>query len=146
MPRNLLDLIQSFTIFGQNDKGHTIKIVARYQQFRAVKKTIKRLLDGKNRQERSGIIWHTQGSGKSLTMVMLTKYLMSELSSIHPQVVIITDRIELDSQIHKTFNQSRLKAARATSGKNLVDLICNRNAEIITSLVHKFDTASKKQT
>jgi type I restriction enzyme R subunit len=141
-PERVLPLIKSFIIYDKNDKK-----IARYQQYFAVKEIINTIQqtdhDG-NRQ--SGVIWHTQGSGKSLTMVMLTKYLMSELAHIHPQVVIITDRIELDSQIHKTFNQSRLKAARATSGKNLVDLIHNRNADIITSLVHKFDTASKKQT
>ena len=76
-------------------------------------------------------------------MVMLTKYLMSELGYLHPQIIIVTDRIELDSQIHKTFNHSRLKAARATSGKNLVELIHKNNADIITTLVNKFDTASK---
>jgi type I restriction enzyme R subunit len=63
----------------------------------------------------------------------------------HPQMLVITDRIELDSQIHKTFNHSRLKAEKATSGRNLVDLINNKSADIITSLVHKFDTASKHQ-
>lgn len=140
-PDRVLAFIKSFIIFDKNDKK-----IARYQQYFAVKEIINTIhekdRDG-NRQ--SGVIWHTQGSGKSLTMVMLTKYLMSELADVHPQVVIITDRIELDSQIHKTFNQSRLKAARANSGKHLVDLIKNRNADIITSLVHKFDTASKKQ-
>ena len=141
-PERVLPFIKSFIVFDKNDKK-----IARYQQYFAVKEIINTIeqkdRDG-NRQ--SGVIWHTQGSGKSLTMVMFTKYLMSELAEVHPQVVIITDRIELDSQIHKTFNQSRLKAARANSGKHLVDLINNRNADIITSLVHKFDTASRKQT
>ena len=64
---NLLDLIRTFTLFSTNDKGQTIKIVGRYQQFRAVKLAVKRLIEGRNPRERSGIIWHTQGSGKSLT-------------------------------------------------------------------------------
>jgi rRNA processing protein Krr1/Pno1 len=64
---NLLDIIRTFTLFSTSDKGEIIKIVGRYQQFRAVKLAVKRLLDGKNPRERSGIIWHTQCSGKSLT-------------------------------------------------------------------------------
>lgn len=141
-PDRVLPLIKSFIIYDKNDKK-----IARYQQYFAVKEIINTIQEkDRDGNRQSGVIWHTQGSGKSLTMVMLTKYLMSELAENHPQVVIITDRVELDSQIHKTFNQSRLKAARANGGKHLVDLINNRNADIITSLVHKFDTASKKQT
>ena len=68
--RHLLDLIQSFTIFGESDKGRSIKVVARYQQVRAVKKAIERLQTGRNKNERSGIVWHTQGSGKSLTTAL----------------------------------------------------------------------------
>jgi hypothetical protein len=70
---NLLELIRTFTIFSTNDKGELIKVVARYQQFRAVKLAVKRLLAGKNPRERSGIIWHTQGSGKSLTMMFMVR-------------------------------------------------------------------------
>jgi len=70
---NLLDLIRTFTLFSTNDKGETIKLVGRYQQFRAVKLGVKRLLEGHNPRERSGIIWHTQGSGKSLTMMFMVR-------------------------------------------------------------------------
>ena len=70
---NLLDLIRTFTLFSTNDKGQSIKIVGRYQQFRAVKLAVKRLLAGKSPRERSGIIWHTQGSGKSLTMMFMVR-------------------------------------------------------------------------
>ena len=70
---NLLDIIRTFTLFSTNDKGETIKIVGRYQQFRAVKLAVKRLLEGKTPRERSGIIWHTQGSGKSLTMMFMVR-------------------------------------------------------------------------
>ena len=70
---NLLDLIRTFTLFSANDKGETIKIMGRYQQFRAVKLAVKRLLEGKTQRERSGIIWHTQGSGKSLTMMFMVR-------------------------------------------------------------------------
>ena len=70
---NLLDLIRTFTLFTTNDRGQTIKIVGRYQQFRAVKKAVSGLLTGKTPRDRSGIIWHTQGSGKSLTMMFMVR-------------------------------------------------------------------------
>lgn len=140
-PKRILKLIRFFTLYDKN-----VKKIARYQQYFAIKeiiKTIDVLNDDFNRQ--SGVIWHTQGSGKSLTMVMLARYILSELGEVHPKVLVITDRVELDSQIHQTFNHSRLKAEKATSGRNLVELINNNGADIITSLVHKFDTASKHQ-
>ena len=77
-------------------------------------------------------------------MIMLSKYILSELSEDNPQVVVVTDRKNLDKQIHRTFNHTRLKASRATSGNHLIKLIGDNNADVITTLVHKFDTASKK--
>lgn len=140
-PKRILDLIKFFTLYDKN-----VKKIARYQQYFAIKEIIKTIKEtDKNGNRQSGVIWHTQGSGKSLTMVMLAKYILSELAEVHPQVLVITDRIELDSQIHKTFNHSRLKAERAASGRNLVELINDSGADIITSLVHKFDKASKQQ-
>ena len=141
-PERLLQISKYFTLFDKD-----VKKVARYQQFFAIKeiiKTIEQRDENGNRQ--SGVIWHTQGSGKSLTMVMLARYILSELYSYNPKVVVVTDRVELDKQIHKTFRHSRLKASRATTGSHLVDLISDNNADIITSLVHKFDTASKHNT
>ena len=70
---NLLDLIRTLTLFSINEKGETVKLVGRYQQFRAVKLAVKRLLEGNNPRERSGIIWHTQGSGKSFTMMFMVR-------------------------------------------------------------------------
>lgn len=78
-------------------------------------------------------------------MVMLARYIMAELAASHPKVLVITDRIELDDQIHTTFTHSRLRAARASSGNHLVKLINDNGADIITSLVHKFDTVVKLQ-
>ena len=72
-PGNLLDLIRTSTLFSVNDKGETIKIVGRYQQFRTVKRAVKRLLEGRSPRRRSGIVWHTQGSGKSLTMMFMVR-------------------------------------------------------------------------
>ncbi|MFA7097706.1 MAG: HsdR family type I site-specific deoxyribonuclease, partial [Gammaproteobacteria bacterium] len=140
-PKRVLDIIPYFLLFDRHEKK-----ITRYQQYFAIKEIIKTIKEQDREGNRqSGVIWHTQGSGKSLTMVMLSKYLLSALSKEHPQLVVVTDRIELDAQIHKTFNHSRLKAARATSGKNLVNLIENKKADVITTLVHKFDIAAKNQ-
>jgi len=140
-PNRILDIIRYFTLFDKNEKK-----IARYQQYFAVKEIIKTIHEtDKNGNRQSGVIWHTQGSGKSLTMVMLARYILSEMADVHPRVLVITDRVGLDNQIHETFNHSRLKAAKASSGRNLVELINDNSADIITSLVHKFDTAVKYQ-
>jgi Type III restriction enzyme, res subunit./Type I restriction enzyme R protein N terminus (HSDR_N). len=140
-PERLLELTRYFVLFDKNEKK-----IARYQQYFAIKeilRTVEQTDPNGNRQ--GGVIWHTQGSGKSLTMVMLAKYLLTEMQSIHPKVIVVTDRKELDKQIHRTFHHTRLKASRATSGKHLVDLINDNSADIIMTLVHKFDTAAAKQ-
>ncbi len=140
-PERLLEITQFFIVFDKD-----VKKVVRYQQYFAIKEIIKTIEEkDENGNRQSGVIWHTQGSGKSLTMVMLAKYILSELWEHNPKVVVVTDRVELDKQIHKTFRHTRLKANRATSGNHLIDLINNNNADIITTLVHKFDTASSKQ-
>lgn len=140
-PKRIIDIIRFFTLYDKN-----VKKIARYQQYFAIKEIIRTIEEtDRNGNRQSGVIWHTQGSGKSLTMVMLSRYILSQFADIHPQVLVITDRIELDSQIHQTFNHSRLRAERAISGRHLVELINNNGADIITSLVHKFDTASKHQ-
>lgn len=140
-PKRTIEIMRFFTLYDKN-----VKKIARYQQYFAIKEIIRTIEEtDRNGSRQSGVIWHTQGSGKSLTMVMLSRYILSQFADIHPQVLVITDRIELDSQIHQTFNHSRLRAERAISGRHLVELINNNGADIITSLVHKFDTASKHQ-
>lgn len=139
-PERLLEITKYYVIYDKD-----VKKIARYQQFFAVKEIIKTVSE-KNKvgNRQSGVIWHTQGSGKSITMVMLSKYILSELSAGNPKVVIVTDRKNLDKQIHRTFNHTRLKASRATSGNHLIKLIEGNTADVVTTLVHKFDTASKK--
>lgn len=136
------DFIKYFIIYDAN-----IKKICRYQQFFAVKEIIKTIEqeDVKGNRQ-SGVIWHTQGSGKSLTMVMLAKYILMELSSINPKVIIVTDRKELDKQITKTFSHTRLHPARATSGQHLVDLIASDKADIVTTVINKFNTAERLET
>ncbi len=135
-PERLLKLTKYFTLYDGN-----IKKICRYQQFFAVEEIIKTINTNDtagNRQ--SGVIWHTQGSGKSLTMVMVAKYILEEMRSCNPKVVIVTDRKELDKQIAKTFAHTRLSPARATSGKHLIELINKGSADVITSIINKFNT------
>ena len=103
---NLLDLIRTFTLFSTNDKGETIKIVGRYQQFRAVKLAVKRLLNGQSPRERSGIIWHTQGSGKSLTMMFMVREMYRHPKLAQWKVVFVTDRTQLEGQLSETSAQA----------------------------------------
>lgn len=135
-PDRLLKLTKFFILYDAN-----IKKICRYQQFFAVEEIIKTTNTNDaagNRQ--SGVIWHTQGSGKSLTMVMVAKYILEKMSSFNPRVVIVTDRKELDKQIAKTFAHTRLSPARATSGKHLIELINKGSADVITSIINKFNT------
>ncbi len=140
-PERLIEITKYFVLYDKN-----VKKIARYQQFFAVKEIAKAVEErDENGNRKSGVIWHTQGSGKSLTMVMFSKYVLSELSSYNPKVIVVTDRVNLDKQINQTFNHTRLKANRATTGRHLVELINDNKADIVTTLVHKFDTASKEQ-
>lgn len=136
------ELIRYFVLFDAN-----IKKICRYQQYFAIKEIIKTINEtDENGNRQSGVIWHTQGSGKSLTMVMLAKYLLMELASCHPRVVIVTDRKELDKQIAATFAHTRLNPARATSGRHLIELVNSAKADIITSIINKFNAAENQKT
>ncbi|MDD2318585.1 MAG: type I restriction endonuclease subunit R [Geobacteraceae bacterium] len=136
-PERLLELTFRFTVF---DGG--IKKIARYQQYFVIKSTLERIkqLDGEGRRK-GGIIWHTQGSGKSLTMVMLARNLALDPSVPNPRIVLVTDRDDLDKQLGNTFAACGLSPDRATSGKNLLELVAEHKAAIVTTLIHKFDKA-----
>ncbi|RHP34550.1 type I restriction endonuclease subunit R [Lachnotalea sp. AF33-28] len=138
----VMEIMRYFILYDAN-----VKKICRYQQYFAIKeivKTIGEIDERGNRQ--SGVIWHTQGSGKSLTMVMLAKYILMELTDCHPRVVIVTDRKELDGQIAATFAHTRLNPARATSGRHLVELVNSGKADVITSIINKFNTAERMAT
>ena len=129
-----LELIKDFIIFEAGKKK-----ICRYQQYFAVKAMLEKIKHDK----KGGVVWHTQGSGKSITMVYITKKLMEDKEIQNPQVVIVTDRVDLDKQIHKTFNRIGVEAARATTGNNLTDLIKNEKIRVITTVVNKFETVVK---
>lgn len=137
----VFELIRYFVLFDAN-----VKKVCRYQQFFAVREIMKTIAESDEHGNRqSGVIWHTQGSGKSLSMVMLAKYILMELKDCHPRVVIVTDRKELDAQIAATFAHTRLTPARATSGRHLVELVNSARADVITSIINKFNTVERQE-
>lgn len=135
----VMELMRYFVLFDAN-----VKKICRYQQYFAIKEIIKTIQQPDEKGNRqSGVVWHTQGSGKSLTMVMLAKYIMMELSDCNPKVVIVTDRKELDRQIAATFAHTRLNPARASSGRHLVELLNSGKADVVTTIINKFITAEK---
>jgi len=143
----LLDLTKNHILY---DAG--IKKIMRYQQYFAVQKILKRIKKKEERKKgikrEGGIVWHTQGSGKSLTMVMFVKALIENPDIINPRILVVTDRRDLDRQIKTTFKNSGLKkdVIQAKSGEHLLDLIRDKDLRVITTLVHKFQTAGKKKT
>lgn len=138
-PERLLDLVRRFTVF---DAG--VRKIARHQQYFAVRKTVERVVAAGSEDRRNGgVIWHTQGSGKSLTMVMLGKALVLDSRITNPRVLIVTDRDDLDKQIRDTFLACELEPVRATSGKHLGDLV-RGGAPLITTLINKFDGAARR--
>lgn len=141
-PTRMLDIVRNFVIY---DNG--VKKLPRYQQYFAIKKTLERIekTDKKGKRQ-GGVIWHTQGSGKSLTMVMLTKNLIEHIQN--PRVIVVTDRTDLDRQIRDTFNACNIKVGvqQATSCKDLEKRIKGKTTDVITTLVQKFEPTKFKDT
>lgn len=136
-----LELVRYFILY---DSG--VKKISRYQQFFGIQKTIQRIKGNDDANTRSGVIWHTQGSGKSLTMVMLVKKIMADKEIKNPRFVLVNDRINLDKQLRDNFTKTNMHPARAKTGKGLVELLNNKSETIITTLVHKFEAAAKGRT
>lgn len=136
-PERLLELVYKFTVF---DAG--IKKIARYQQYFAIRRILAHVKqrDVENRR-RGGIVWHTQGSGKSLTMVMLARALAQEPDIHNPRIVLVTDRKDLDKQLKDTFAACDMAPQRARTGRDLLELVSEKKAGLVTTLVHKFDKA-----
>ena len=135
-PERLLDLIRRFTVF---DGG--VRKVARHQQFFGIRRAVETVKQFDiNGARKGGVIWHTQGSGKSLTMVMLGRSLALDKTIRNPRILIVTDRDDLDKQIKDTFKSCDLEPIRATSGSHLLELIRDR-APLVTTIINKFETA-----
>ena len=136
--KNFLDLVQNFTLFEPMD-GKVIKKIARYQQFRAVHKTMERIKTGTTKRERGGVIWHTQGSGKSLTMVFLAVKMRRDAELKEYKLVFITDRIQLDGQLTATFKRTQGETVfRAKNSADLQELLKKDSSDLITAMMQKF--------
>lgn len=140
-PERLLQLAYQNIIF---DNG--TKKIARYQQFFAVEDILKRIRGGDPDKPRAGgVVWHTQGSGKSLTMVMLAKALALAPDILTPKVILVTDRIDLDDQICGTFRACGLEPEQASTGQDLVANLLDDKTHVVTTLIHKFEAAAKNR-
>jgi len=144
--QNLLSLLQSFTLFNTDARGRAHKVVARYQQFRAVHKTLERLINGETPAQRGGIVWHTQGSGKSLTMVFVVREMRRRRSLQSWKVVFITDRTQLEQQLGETSQAigqtvrvaEWIKPKREQPGRSLYELLRDPSSDVVMAMVQKF--------
>lgn len=141
-PERFLEMMYRFVVF---DAGR--KKLARWQQFFCVRDTLDRV---KQRDEegrrRGGTVWHTQGSGKSLTMVMLAKALALAPDIVNPRIVLVTDRVDLDDQIYGTFQACDMEPQRAGTGEHLGTLLESERATIITTVLDKFETVIARKS
>jgi len=156
-PAHLLDLIRNFTVFQQVD-GKTRKIVSRYQQFRAIQKTVVKLQEGRTRSqgakrdERGGIIWHTQGSGKSLSMVFLVR----KMRTLEPlkgyKIVAVTDRTDLEEQLRQTAELSgeavrptdREKRGKVTPTALTQRILADTSPDIVFAMLQKYQDVNSR--
>lgn len=142
-PANLLDIVRHFTLFMQAG-GQTIKVACRYQQFRAVNKAIERLQNGKTRLQdgeydrRGGVIWHTQGSGKSLTMVFLVRKLRTNATLRRFKVVVVTDRKDLQDQLSATATLTGEVVEVATSTVAVQKLVRRKGPGLLFATIQKY--------
>lgn len=138
-PEAVLDFLRFFTIYATDKKHRKIKVIARFQQFQATNLIVKRVLHGKIKQ---GLIWHFQGSGKSLLMVFTALKLRAMAELTNPTILIVVDRIDLDTQITGTFNASDVPGLVSTdSRKELQTLLTQGARKIIITTIHKFGEA-----
>lgn len=145
-PARLLELVYQYIVF---DGGK--KKIARYQQYFAIRATIDRVAQRNTQGTRTGgVIWHTTGSGKSLTMVMLGKALALHPAILNPKVVLVTDRIDLDRQIYRTFYACGKSVVQAQNGAHLVRLVTGQlkegeaRGEVVTTVINKFEQAVRE--
>lgn len=142
---NLLDILRIFTLFVEDPKGMgVIKIAPRYQQFRTVKKIVKRLKEGRTTEEKGGIVWHTQGSGKSLTMMQTVRaiYRDPELSGF--KIIFVTDREQLEKQLSDTSKSVGYTIHHANSIEKLKELLRTDTPDLVMAMIHKFQDRELK--
>ena len=140
-PERLLELAYGYTLFDAGEKK-----IARYQQYFCVKKIMRRIYERDSEGRRSGgVVWHTQGSGKSLTMVFLAKSIAMRPDIPDYKIVLVTDRVDLDDQIYRTFHACGKEVEQAKTGKDLAEMLRESKQRIITTVIDKFDAAVGRQ-
>ena len=138
-PVLLLDILRNFSLFSTNNKKQRIKIIPRFQQYEGANKIVQRVIDGSIKK---GLIWHFQGSGKSLLMVFAAQKLRRTSVLKSPTVIVLVDRTDLDTQISGVFNSSDIANVEATDSiKELQQMLEQDTRKIIISMIHKFRDA-----
>jgi type I restriction enzyme R subunit len=144
-PEALLDLTANFIVF-EPEGGRTVKKIARYQQFIAVNRALHRIRTAANPAARGGVVWHTQGSGKSLTMLWLAVKLRRMIALENPTLVVVTDRTDLDEQIHGTFERCGFpNPQRAKSVRHLLLLLRSGSGLTVMTTIQKFQDATARR-
>lgn len=137
-PQRLMELIKDYILF----EGGTYKKIARYQQYFTIEHITQRIQHMDEGRRRGGVIWHTQGSGKSLTMAMLARRIHQAVRNA--KIILVTDRIDLDTQITETFARVDIAVHRAKTGAQLVTLLQSKNDAVVTTIINKFEAAVER--
>lgn len=137
-PDTLLDVLRTCTVFMDTDSGKRVKVVCRYQQYRAARRIVERLRTGKSAEERSGVVWHTQGSGKSLTMVFVARMLRASRDLADFKILLVNDRIDLEDQLAATAKLIGGKVNVIESTAELREHLSTDASDVNMVMVHKF--------
>lgn len=138
-PERLLDILQSFSLFTTNKKKQRSKVIPRFQQYEGANKIVQRVIEGRIKK---GLIWHFQGSGKSLLMVFAAQKLRRATELKSPTVIVLVDRTDLDTQISGTFNAADVPNVETTDSISELQTLLERDTrKIIISMIHKFRDA-----
>lgn len=139
-PSHLIDIVRNFTVYKETDEGKTVKIVPRYMQYRGTRKIIERIRN----DNAGGTLWHTQGSGKSLTMMFVIRKMYNSADLNDYKIVLIIDRTDLQKQLFETSRTIKYPVNKAGSIEHLKRLIANDASDVTIAMVHKFGDASGK--
>lgn len=139
-PSHLIDIVRNYTVYNETDEGKTVKVVPRYMQYRGARKIIERIRHDKA----GGTLWHTQGSGKSLTMMFVIRKMYNSVDLKDYKIVLIIDRTDLQKQLFKTSRTIKYPVNKAGSIEHLKRLIANNASDVTVAMVHKFGDTSKK--
>ncbi len=137
-PDGLLDILRTCTVFMDTDSGKRVKVICRYQQYRAACRIVERLRMGKTGEERSGVIWHTQGSGKSLTMVFVARMIRAASDLEDFKILLINDRIDLEEQLSATAKLIGGRVNVIESTAQLREHLSTEASDLNMVMAHKF--------